>query len=277
MVDSAIGIAECPTPTKFVDNEELVTSFGTVQRQRVSDPETHQALADTISSLQDILTQLQGTLDVNVTDASITVEIGNEVEIKNDAGNPVPVTGTVSVNEPVTVDGTVDLGAVTLAALETIHAVVDNWPTDFPDAAVLAKLEAIRALIDGTLDVAVTNFPSSTEISNDVGNPVPVTGTVSVNEPVTVDGTVAVSGEVEVKNDSGSPLAVTGTVSVNEPVTVDGEVGNLYQLVPEEYDEIALGYTGDNLTTAIFKKATVTVATVVLSYTGDRLDGAVRT
>ncbi len=53
-----------------------------------------------------------------------------------------------------TVTGTVALDAPTLAALESITASISNWPSDFPDAAVLAKLEAIRALIDGTLDVA---------------------------------------------------------------------------------------------------------------------------
>jgi hypothetical protein len=92
------------------------------------------------------LAELQGTLDVNVTNAVIsvsqsgawtvtanqgtspwvisgTVNVGNfpatqnvavtsivEVEVKNDTGNPLPVTGTVTITDgsgPVTVDGTV--------------------------------------------------------------------------------------------------------------------------------------------------------------------------
>lgn len=71
-----------------------------------------------------------------------------------------------------------------------------------------------------------------------------IQGKVEVAEPVTIDGTVNVGGEVEIKNDSGNPvpisgnveiandagnpIPVSGTVSVNEPVTVDGtiSVGN---------------------------------------------------
>jgi hypothetical protein len=48
-------------------------------------------------------------------------------------------------------------------------------------------------------------------------------------------------------------------------------------LVPERYDELVLGYTGDDLTTVVYKLATVTVATLTLSYTSGRLTGVVRT
>jgi hypothetical protein len=46
-------------------------------------------------------------------------------------------------------------------------------------------------------------------------------------------------------------------------------------LVPAAYDEVQLTYTGDNVTTAVYKLATVTVKTLTLSYTGDRLDSVV--
>lgn len=39
-----------------------------------------------------------------------------------------------------------------------------------------------------------------------------------------------------------------------------------------EYDDVVLTYTGDNLTTVIYKLLTVTVATLTLTYTGARLD-----
>lgn len=77
------------------------------------------------------------------------------------------------------------------------------------------------------LEVIVTNFPdpSNLDCSTDSvevcqgTDPWVVSGTVSVNEPVTVDGTVAVSNfpvSVEVSNDVGNPLPVTyptGTLS----------------------------------------------------------------
>lgn len=62
--------------------------------------------------------------------------------------------------------------------------------------------------------VEVTNFPPvvvSQEISNDVGNPVPVSGTVAVSN---------FPASVEVANDVGSPIPVTGTVTTTGTSTV---------------------------------------------------------
>lgn len=54
-------------------------------------------------------------------------------------------------------------------------------------------------------------------------------------------------------------------------------VENLAQLVPEQYDELVLSYTGENITGVVYKNATVTVATLTLSYTSGKLTGVVRT
>ena len=54
---------------------------------------------------------------------------------------------------------------------------------------------------------------------------------------------------------------------------------NMCGLVPEQYDYISLGYTGDNLTTVIYKlggSGGDTVATLTLAYTGARLDTVTR-
>ena len=56
------------------------------------------------------------------------------------------------------------------------------------------------------------------------------------------------------------------------PVAVE----NLAQLVPEQYDEIALSYTGDDLTGVVYKAATITVATLTLGYTSGKLTSVVR-
>ncbi len=88
--------------------------------------------------------------------------ISGNVEISNDTGSPIPVSGTVAISNPVT----------------TVS--VSNLPTTQP--------------VSGT--VAVSNFPASVEVSNDSGNPLPVSGSISVsNLPVTqpVSGSVSVS------------------------------------------------------------------------------------
>jgi hypothetical protein len=97
----------------------------------------------------------------------------------------------------------------------------------------------------GHLQVDILTIPE-VEIKNDAGNPIPVSGTVTVNQPVavtdnggslTVDGTVNVGNfpatqnvavtsivEVEVKNDSGNPLPVSDG---GNSITVDGGTGLL--------------------------------------------------
>lgn len=63
----------------------------------------------------------------------------------------------------------VALDSATLAALESITASIANFPSDYPDAAVLAKVEAVRALLAATLTIAgsvsVSNFPATQPIS----------------------------------------------------------------------------------------------------------------
>lgn len=74
--------------------------------------------------------------------------------------------------------GTVALDSASLAALESISASVTNWPGDFPDTDVLAKLETIRLLlasgisITGTVSVA----GGAADGAAATGNPVPVSG-----------------------------------------------------------------------------------------------------
>lgn len=47
-------------------------------------------------------------------------------------------------------------------------------------------------------------------------------------------------------------------------------------LVPVDHDEVALGYTGQNLTSVVYKKLGATVATLTLGYTGSQLTSVVR-
>src|SRR3990167_7460618 len=77
---------------------------------------------------------------------------------------------------------------------------------------------------------------ASVEISNDVGNPVPVSATdldirdlSSATDSVTTvpSGTQTVDGTVEITNDVGNPIPVSGTVSVTEPVSIDDNGGSL--------------------------------------------------
>lgn len=98
------------------------------------------------------------------------------------------------------------------------------------DATLLdiqAAVEAVQAAVEGTLVVSdgggsltvdgtvnIGNFPAATEIVNDVGNPIPVNGTVTAN---------AGTGPWPV-TDNGSSLTVDGTVAVSNPGLTDAEL-----------------------------------------------------
>lgn len=121
--------------------------------------------------------------------------------------------------------------------------VVSSVPGGTQDVRVVSDTDDLAkntTLTDGTQKTQVTNFPATqdvhvtniptvnvgtmpeVEISNDSGNPVPVSGSVSVsNFPATQNVAVTSSVEVEVKNDIGSPVPVSGTVTAVPTGTQD--------------------------------------------------------
>lgn len=171
--------------------------------------------------------------------------IASEIEIKNDAGSPVPVNGTVALdtatlaalenttvvvsnlptiqtingtvsvsNLPATqaISGTVELGSTSLAALENTTVVVSNFPAS--------------QVVSGS--VGVSNFPATQAISGSVGvNNFPTTQVISGSVGVSnFPATQAVSGSVGVSNFPATQV-VSGSVSVgNFPATQTVSVSN---------------------------------------------------
>jgi hypothetical protein len=112
----------------------------------------------------------------------VKIVSGLELEFKNDQGNPLPVTGPLTDTQlratAVPVSGTVSVSN------QPTSMSVSNFPATQP--------------VSGS--VTVSNLPTSTEISNDVGNPVPVSGTVTANVSIPA---AFVAGQIR--------IAVTGT------------------------------------------------------------------
>lgn len=96
--------------------------------------------------------------------------------------DPLSITGIVQVEGEVSVTGEINTRPLT------------------------CDTDSVTICVDDPLDVIVTNFPASVEISNDVGNPV----------PVSFARLTCGTDSVEVCNDVGSPL----TVNVNNTITV---------------------------------------------------------
>lgn len=132
-----------------------------------------------------------------VVSGTITIGTMPEVEIKNDVGNPVlvsgpltdaqlratpvPISGTVTVTDgsgPLTVDGTVSITGTVGVTQSTSPWVVSGPLTD-------TQLRATSVPVSGPLtDVQLR------------ATPVPVSGTVTITDgsgPITVDGTVTVN------------------------------------------------------------------------------------
>lgn len=79
-------------------------------------------------------------------------------------------------------------------------------------------------------------------------------------------------------------VTVSNSPLTDYPVKTTEESGKHIQhiiaysaLVPKQYDELVLGYTGSNLTSVVYKFQTATVATLTLGYTGSDLTSVVKT
>jgi hypothetical protein len=185
------------------------------------------------------------------------VTVNGEVEVKNDTGNPLAVSGTVSVgnfpatqpvsgsvsvsNFPatqtvdgsVTVSGTVDVG--NFPATQTVDGSVSvsNFPTTQPvsgSVSVSGSVDVNNFPATQTVDgsVSVSNFPASTTVAGtvDVGN-FPATTTVDGSVSVSnFPSTQPVSGSVSVSNFPATQ-AVTGTFfQATQPVSGSVSVSN---------------------------------------------------
>lgn len=176
---------------------------------------------------------------------------GGRVEVDNDLGDPllVEVVGGVSVGtvevtndqgSPLPVSGTVALDATTLAALESITALIGNFPADYPDAALLAKLESVRALLAATLtvqgSVSVTNHPSSISVSNFPATQ-PVSGTVTATGPLT-DAQLRASNVGVTVGNFPATQPVSGTVAVSSAPDPASPFARLLKFEPAAGEEI---------------------------------------
>lgn len=131
--------------------------------------------SDTLAALETVNAVVSGTVTVagSSTEAKQDVIISAlatlliELQQKLEPGQQVALDGaTLAALESINavVSGIVALDGSTLAALESITTTIANWPSDFPDTAVLAKVEAVRALLEAGLEVSgsieVENFPA---------------------------------------------------------------------------------------------------------------------
>lgn len=158
-----------------------------------------------------------------------TINIGNEVEVKNDAGNPLAV--SIADGADVTLGSQADAVAGTDTGTFSLISLFKRLLTQF--TAFLTRIPATLTGLGNFRTAILEPLPSGT---NTIGD-------------------VTVSNEVEVKNDAGNPLAVSGTVTtipsgtqdVNivspSPITVTGTVIPEFDPKPL-YRDASLGIIG---------------------------------
>ena len=100
-------------------------------------------------------TLVNGKIPVGIDSLNVTLS-SNSLTINNDANNPIPVTGNIStgLTQPLT---DTQLRATPIAISDNNGSLT----------------------VDGIVEV--NNFPTNFEISNDIGNPIPISGTVTAN------------------------------------------------------------------------------------------------
>lgn len=172
----------------------------------------------------------------------------DSIEICNDVGNPIPVSGTITVNQgtsPWVVGGTVNIG--TIPEVEIKNDSGNPIPVSFTrlncntDSVEICNDAGSPITVSGTVNigniphVVVDNFPAvahlncatdSVEICNDAGSPITVSGTVNIgNVPHVIVDSLP---EVEIKNDTGNPIPVSFTrlTCGTDSVEICNDVGN---------------------------------------------------
>jgi hypothetical protein len=204
-------------------------------------------------------------------DVGTSIDIG-EVEIKNDAGNPVPVSAA-SLPLP--------SGAATEAKQDTGNTSLSNI-----DSNVGSKSDAAASTDTGTFSLiafikrGLQNWATLLErIPVLVSGRIPVDGS-GVTQPVS--GTVTATGpltDAELRatavpiSASSLPLPTGAATSANQ-TTANTSLASIAGLTIPAHDYISLSYTGTNLTGVVYKtggSGGTTVATLTLAYSGSSL------
>lgn len=161
---------------------------------------------------------------------SVSITNSN-IEITNDVGNPIPVNGSVSVsNFPATqavsaaslpLPSGASTSALQTSGNSTLTS-IDNKTPSLGQAVMASSTPVVIASNQSAIPVSgtVTISNSALEITNDVGNPIPVSGTVNtgLSQPLTDTQlratAVPVSGSISVSNFPATQT-VAGTVTAN--------------------------------------------------------------
>lgn len=185
---------------------------------------------------------------------------------------------------PVPVDTglTTQTDALTDAQLRAAPVPVDTGLTTQTDALTDTELRASPVGVDTGLTQPTT--PSDTQPVSAAALPLPTGAATAANQlPDNHNVTVSNFPAIQIVDGTVTSDKGAGWVDPQTDALTDAElraspiaVENLTQLVPEQYDDIELGYTGLDLTTVTYRSGGAVVATLTLTYTLGQLTRVVR-
>lgn len=196
-----------------------------------------------------LTTDATGALRVNATftgDITVALDCATDSVTICPGVDPIIVSGTVSVNEPITVDA-VDFDIRNLSCLTDSVAIcpgldpivvvgtdLDIRPLDCLTDSITVCQGTDPWIVSGTVELGATTLAALETITVNQGtSPWVVSGTISVTEPVTVDAVDLDIRNLDCLTDSVTvcpgvdPLPVSGTISTFEA-----------SLVPKGYQQI---------------------------------------
>lgn len=216
---------------------------------------------------------VDGTVNANVNfPASQTVNgsvlvtnFPTSTEIANDTGNPVPVNGTVNIgNLPTTqpISGSVSVNNFpsTQPISGNVNATITGTPSvnanvTFPTTQQVSGSVSVSNL-PANQNVSVTNTPTvnigtipSVEVSNDVGNPIPVSGTFfQSTQPVSA---------LTLPLPTGASTAANQGISNASLASIDGKLGNTSTSALQTTLNTAIGNQNDPIVTDATQNASL--------------------
>lgn len=252
--------------------------------------EVSEGLVDDDKHVQvDVLTMPGVTLETG------DIEIG-AIEIKDHDSDTRANVGANGLEVDVKASA-LPTGAATSAKQDTGNSSLSNIDTKLTDGSQKSQIvdaggEAVT-VTDGKLDVNATLDTTglATEAKQDIGNAslssidtkIDALTTPSDTQPVSNAGLTELAGAIdgtEVQVDVVSSALPTGAATAANQATANEYLSGIAGLTPTAFDYVALSYTGTNLTGVVFKtggSGGTTIATLVLAYTGSRLDTVTKT
>ena len=176
-----------------------------------------------------------------------TVVIPGTIEISNDEGNPIPTHAHIfdendneyTASNPLTIDGTVNIGAGNTVDVNVLNPVTEVSVTGIGSTVNISGTVSIANTVsisntafyitNPVTEVSVTGIGSTVSISGTVSvgntvdvnvlNPVTEVSVTGIGSTVSISGTVNIGNEVSI-NDGGNSITVDGTVSVSAGASI---------------------------------------------------------